>query len=64
VGTENYGDAVLLELGGDTILIDGAHPSNWRDQGDSSSIPDQLGSARRWRTADSTFAHHLFAPAQ
>jgi beta-lactamase superfamily II metal-dependent hydrolase len=38
VGAREYGDAVLCELGGKTVLIDGAHP------GDDVRIADQLRS--------------------
>ena len=44
VGPEEYGDAVLCRLGKETILIDGAHPGNYRDKGpDHPSIGDQIG---------------------
>lgn len=34
VGPEEYGDTVLCQFGRTSVLIDGAHPSNWRDKGD------------------------------
>ena len=44
VGPEEYGDAVLCQFGRTTVLIDGAHPGNWRDKGDDHpSIPTQIG---------------------
>jgi beta-lactamase superfamily II metal-dependent hydrolase len=42
VGPEEYGDAVLLELGNVTILIDGAHPADHTGREGHPSIPDQL----------------------
>jgi beta-lactamase superfamily II metal-dependent hydrolase len=33
VGPEEYGDAVLLQLGTKSVLIDGAHPGNWQNKG-------------------------------
>jgi len=42
VGPEEYGDAVLLELGDVTILIDGAHPADHTGREGHPSIPDQL----------------------
>jgi beta-lactamase superfamily II metal-dependent hydrolase len=42
VGPEEYGDAVLLEFGDITVLIDGAHPGDHRAREGHPSIPDQL----------------------
>lgn len=42
VGQEKYGDAVLCEFGKTTVLIDGAHPGNYRRKGRHPSIPEQL----------------------
>ena len=44
VGPEEYGDAVLCELKGTTVLIDGAHPGNKGPEQGHRSIPDQLRS--------------------
>jgi len=43
VGQEEYGDAVLVEVAGKTVLVDGAHPGD--DVGDERhpGIPQQLG---------------------
>jgi beta-lactamase superfamily II metal-dependent hydrolase len=42
VGTEQYGDCILIEHGGRFILIDGAHSSNYRAQGSTPPIQQQL----------------------
>src|SRR5262245_36340807 len=42
VGTEQYGDCVLLELASRTILVDGGHKSNISAQGQAPSIPTQM----------------------
>ena len=42
VGPEEYGDAVLLEFGDVTVLIDGAHPADHTAREGHPSIPDQL----------------------
>lgn len=42
VGTEQYGDCVLMELAGVTVLIDGGHRSNINAQGSAPSIPTQI----------------------
>src|SRR5262245_23119135 len=42
MGSERYGDCLLVQLGNRTILIDGAHPGDWQRRGDSPSIPEQL----------------------
>jgi len=44
VGKEEYGDAVLCDLGGVRILIDGAHPGNQVGSGAHPAIPQQLTS--------------------
>jgi beta-lactamase superfamily II metal-dependent hydrolase len=44
VGPEEYGDAVLCEFGKTTVLIDGAHSGNSKDEGDEHpSIQRQIG---------------------
>ena len=44
VGPEEYGDAVLCEFGETTVLIDGAHPGNYKDKGDEHpAIHKQIG---------------------
>ncbi len=44
VGPEEYGDAVLCRLAGESILIDGAHPGNYKDKGaEHPSIGRQIG---------------------
>jgi beta-lactamase superfamily II metal-dependent hydrolase len=42
VGAEEYGDAVLCEFAGTTVLIDGAHPGNQVSAPGHRSIPEQL----------------------
>ena len=42
VGPEEYGDAVLLEFGDVTVLVDGAHPADHTAREGHPSIPDQL----------------------
>ena len=42
VGSQEYGDAVLLELAGSTVLIDGAHPGDQLASAGHRSIPEQL----------------------
>jgi len=42
VGTEKYGDCLVCELGDRRILIDGAHPGDYKTRGDRPSIPTQL----------------------
>jgi len=45
VGPEEYGDAVLLQLGTKSVLIDGAHAGNWQDKGvKHPAIQKQVGS--------------------
>jgi beta-lactamase superfamily II metal-dependent hydrolase len=44
VGTEQYGDAILCQFGEVTVLIDGAHAGNSKDEGpDHPSIQKQVG---------------------
>ena len=44
VGPEEYGDAVLCQFGKTSVLIDGAHPGNYKDKGDDHpSIQRQIG---------------------
>lgn len=42
VGTQQYGDCILCELGGRFILVDGGHPSDFRGTTGHKSIPAQL----------------------
>jgi beta-lactamase superfamily II metal-dependent hydrolase len=42
VGPDQYGDAILCEFGGRTVLIDGAHPGDDRGREGHASIPDQI----------------------
>ena len=42
VGAQEYGDCVLCELAGLTVLIDGAHPGNQVSSQGHRSIPEQL----------------------
>ena len=42
VGTKIYGDCLLCQFGSKTILIDGAHPGDWKSTGGQESIPEQL----------------------
>ena len=42
VGTEKYGDCLVCQLGDRKILIDGAHPGDYKARGDRPSIPAQL----------------------
>ncbi|MGO9770519.1 MAG: MBL fold metallo-hydrolase [Roseiarcus sp.] len=42
MGGEKYGECLLVELSGRTILIDGGHPGDWRRRGETPSIPEQL----------------------
>ena len=44
VGEKEYGDAVLCELNGQRVLIDGAHPGDQTGSPDHPSIPRQLAS--------------------
>ena len=51
VGPEEYGDAVLCEFGETTVLIDGAHPGNWKDKGDDHpSIQRQIAEILKQNT--------------
>lgn len=43
-GLEKYGDSIIVEHGGRTIFIDGAHSGNIRAQGTTLSLPDQIAS--------------------
>ena len=42
VGKQKYGDAILCRFGKISVLIDGAHPPNWRREGKHPSIHEQL----------------------
>src|ERR1700730_9401125 len=43
MGGKIYGDSILVVQGDRKILIDGAHPGDWRRTGSTPSIPEQLG---------------------
>jgi beta-lactamase superfamily II metal-dependent hydrolase len=42
VGPEEYGDSILCEFDGETILIDGAHTGDNKDQGRHEALHDQI----------------------
>lgn len=42
MGTERYGDCILVRRGSRTILIDGGHPGDFQRRGNSPGIPAQL----------------------
>ena len=42
VGREEYGDAVLCQLGKFAALIDGAHGGNWKAEGGHPAVQDQV----------------------
>ncbi|OPY94375.1 hypothetical protein A5906_13675 [Bradyrhizobium sacchari] len=42
MGSKIYGDCILAVEGDRSILIDGAHPGDWKSSGDTPSIPDQI----------------------
>jgi beta-lactamase superfamily II metal-dependent hydrolase len=44
VGTQQYGDCILCEMGDRYILVDGGHPSDFRGTPGHDSIPAQLES--------------------
>ena len=41
MGLTKYGDCLLIQGGGKTILVDGGHPGDWKGKGQYKSIPDQ-----------------------
>lgn len=43
-GPEKYGDSIIIEHAERRIFIDGAHSGNFRQQGDTPSLPDQIAS--------------------
>lgn len=43
VGRDQYGDAILCQVGDKTVLIDGAHPGDDDGSPGHESIPAQLG---------------------
>src|SRR6266567_4062643 len=47
VGTEDYGDSVLIEARGSRILIDGGHRADFRGSAGHPSIPEQLRTLTR-----------------
>jgi beta-lactamase superfamily II metal-dependent hydrolase len=42
MGRTKYGDCIVVECGGKTILVDGGHPGDDKDREDRPSIPSQL----------------------
>lgn len=42
MGKTKYGDCLVVQRGGRTILIDGGHPGDYKDREDRPSIPAQL----------------------
>jgi beta-lactamase superfamily II metal-dependent hydrolase len=42
VGTQQYGDCILCQVGNRSILVDGGHPSDFRGTTGHDSIPTQL----------------------
>ncbi|WFU80758.1 MBL fold metallo-hydrolase [Bradyrhizobium sp. CIAT3101] len=42
MGSKIYGDCILAVQGDRSILIDGAHPGDWKSSGETPSIPDQI----------------------
>src|SRR5262245_40546595 len=43
VGSEEYGDALLLDVAGKIVLVDGAHPGDETGDDRHPGIPDQIG---------------------
>ena len=43
VGEKKYGDCILCQFGDVSVLIDGAHSSDYAAQGNHPSIPEQIG---------------------
>ena len=43
MGSKIYGDCIVVIEGDRKILIDGAHPGDWKSSGGTPSIPEQLG---------------------
>lgn len=43
VGRAEYGDAVIANVEGTTLLVDGAHPGDQEGKGGHRSLPDQIG---------------------
>jgi glyoxylase-like metal-dependent hydrolase (beta-lactamase superfamily II) len=42
MGRTKYGDCLLIQGGGKTILVDGGHPGDWKGKQGYQPIPDQL----------------------
>lgn len=42
MGRTKYGDCLLIQAAGKTILVDGGHPGDWQGKDNFASIPDQL----------------------
>ena len=43
MGRTKFGDCILVQIAGKTILIDGGHPGDYKDNDERPSIPSQLG---------------------
>jgi len=43
MGRTKFGDCILVQIAGQTILIDGGHPGDYKDNAERPSIPSQLG---------------------
>ncbi len=43
MGSEKYGDCIVVQAGDARVLIDGGRPGDWRSRRRTRSIPDQLG---------------------
>jgi beta-lactamase superfamily II metal-dependent hydrolase len=43
MGRTKFGDCIVVQVGGKTILIDCGHPGDYKDNADRPSIPNQLG---------------------
>ena len=42
MGQTKYGDCIVVQFAGKSILIDGGHPGDYKDRDDRPSIPSQL----------------------
>ena len=42
MGRTKFGDCILVQIAGQTILIDGGHPGDYKDNAERPSIPSQL----------------------
>jgi hypothetical protein len=43
MGRTKFGDCILVQIAGRTILVDGGHPGDYKDNAERPSIPSQLG---------------------